>query len=316
MLAEPVPPSEETLAVSPFDDEDADVIVKSCDKHEFRLYKVILAKASQIFRDAFSLPQNPSASIGLDPPEVIDGLPVIYLEEDSRTLALLFRLCYPVEPPELASLDDVYPVLAAATKYAMDGIVTISRKAWPTVAAKEPLRAFAIACRMHWTEEARIAARCTLREPVWPLEPPLDPEFKAVSAETIVRLISYHRKCAAAAVRCLQNTEWSTRIFEQAVCLHCLGQSTLGSAQNLRLRDWYSKYIQQAKSVLVVQPAGCTLRRPAFFTTSVHSVFGSPPCEAPAHCLSKIDEVISLFAEEIESHIAQVRTSLPAIDAS
>ena len=102
--------------IPPFDDEDADVIVKSSDGDEFRLYKVILAKASHVFGSAFSIPQGTPPASTLDPPEVIDGLPAIYLTEDTRTLTLMFSLCYPMIPPVLDSLHDVYNLLEAAMK--------------------------------------------------------------------------------------------------------------------------------------------------------------------------------------------------------
>ncbi|KAI0255963.1 hypothetical protein BJV78DRAFT_1113987, partial [Lactifluus subvellereus] len=41
----------------PFDDADADIILRSSDQVNFHVYKVILSVASPFFKDMFSLPQ-------------------------------------------------------------------------------------------------------------------------------------------------------------------------------------------------------------------------------------------------------------------
>lgn len=70
---------------APFDDADADVILRSADGADFRLYKVILAKASPFFRGMFTLPDS-------HPP----GEPqVVTMTEDADTLSNLLRLRYP-----------------------------------------------------------------------------------------------------------------------------------------------------------------------------------------------------------------------------
>lgn len=301
-------PSEtQSPVVHPFDDEDADVVVVSCDKRQFRVYKTILGKASPVFRDMSNLPQaqrtTPSAG---NPREMIDGLPVINLTEDGRTLELLFTLCYPLENPTLDSLDDVYRVLEASGKYLMDTIASIVRKAWPAAASRDPLRAFAIACTKRWEQEARIAARLALSHAVWPLEPPLGHDFREVSADTIVRLESYHRKCGAAANGCVTNPTWTSHIFDATSCAHCGGQVTMGTAQSLMLSDWYSKYTQQAAVALSLQPAGSTVSADDFVSRSISTTYGSLPCEASSHVMEKIKQVVTLFAEEIDKVVANV----------
>ena len=81
----------------PFDDADADVIFRSSDGVEFRLYKNAIAKASPVFRDMFTLPDGPALTTE---PQVVP------LTEDADTLERLFRLCYPVERPRFASLEE------------------------------------------------------------------------------------------------------------------------------------------------------------------------------------------------------------------
>lgn len=69
-------------ARTPFDDADADVILRSCDGVDFRLYKNVIAKASTVFREMFSLPK---------PPDTPTTLRAFILPENADTLERLFR---------------------------------------------------------------------------------------------------------------------------------------------------------------------------------------------------------------------------------
>ncbi|KAF8273062.1 hypothetical protein EI94DRAFT_1564704 [Lactarius quietus] len=41
----------------PFDDADADIILRSSDQVDFHVYRVLLSKSSPFFKSIFSLPQ-------------------------------------------------------------------------------------------------------------------------------------------------------------------------------------------------------------------------------------------------------------------
>ncbi|KAI0069763.1 hypothetical protein K474DRAFT_1609097 [Panus rudis PR-1116 ss-1] len=51
-----------TVAEAPFDDVDADVVLRSCDCIDFLVSKVILKVVSPFFTDMFALPQPVSDS--------------------------------------------------------------------------------------------------------------------------------------------------------------------------------------------------------------------------------------------------------------
>ncbi|KAH9022443.1 hypothetical protein EDB84DRAFT_495727 [Lactarius hengduanensis] len=53
----------------PFAPTDANIIIRSSDKVNFRVHKSLLAMSSPFFRDLLSLPQPPDG-------ELVDGLPV------------------------------------------------------------------------------------------------------------------------------------------------------------------------------------------------------------------------------------------------
>lgn len=72
-----------------FDVPDANLIIRSSDSVDFRVHKPVLAMASSVFKDLFSLPQ-PSDS------KSDDDFPVVNLPEDSELLHCLLSIIYPV----------------------------------------------------------------------------------------------------------------------------------------------------------------------------------------------------------------------------
>jgi len=74
-----------TNASSPFDGPDADVILRSADKVDFRVFKMFIAFVSPIFKDIFALPRaSKGKSAGED--AMKDHLPIIQMTENSRTI--------------------------------------------------------------------------------------------------------------------------------------------------------------------------------------------------------------------------------------
>jgi hypothetical protein len=80
----PITSPPETLDAS-----DTNLIIRSSDLVNFRVRKSVLATASPFFKDLLSLPQ-PSDS------EIVDGLPVVQMSEDSELLNSLVCNLYPV----------------------------------------------------------------------------------------------------------------------------------------------------------------------------------------------------------------------------
>ncbi|CAL1706772.1 unnamed protein product [Somion occarium] len=275
----------------PFDDDDADVIIQSSDSVHFKMYKVILGKASPIFKDIFCLPQSPPSE--RSPDDFFHGLPTVKVSEDSHTLLLLFTFCYPMEDPVLASIDDVRSVLEGAQKYQMDAIA----------------KPFAVACRMGWEDDARVAARLTLGEAFWPLEPPLPVEFRYVSSENLLRLISYHRKCAAVACQLADDYPWANQLMNSLACQHC-DKLYKGSTQATGLADWLRVFLSSAKSVLVTRPSSSAVTSGTFAWETMRKSYGCPPCDLPMHVVYKIHTVVELFGKELDSRIALVTLQL------
>ncbi|KAI1795627.1 hypothetical protein LXA43DRAFT_856902, partial [Ganoderma leucocontextum] len=186
-----------------FNDADADIIFRSSDDVDFRLYKVILAKASPVLRTMLDLPQ-PSSHTSSTP----DQPHVVKLSEDAKTLENVFRLCYPVEHPTVTSLDDVHPILEAARKYDMACVAANLRCVITPFLSKEPLRVYAIAYMLQMEDVAGEAAGLFLEMPQFHIPSPVPPEFSSLPCLAMYAVHVYRQKCADAALRALADQEW------------------------------------------------------------------------------------------------------------
>lgn len=97
----------------PFIRDSADVILRSSERDDFRVHKLILSEASNVFEGMFSLPQSSDTSDRQTPGSTsVSGervsedqqRAVVDMPESSRTLDLLLRYCYPMSRPELTDL--------------------------------------------------------------------------------------------------------------------------------------------------------------------------------------------------------------------
>lgn len=204
-LSDPDPP---VGASPPFDHAKADVILRSSDGIDFRVFKLFLSLASQFFETLFGLPQ-PAEGTSTDI-EIKDGLHVIPVSEDSRTLDSLLRFCYPctlAEDPTLEDFREVVDVLEAARKYSLDGIERAICKALfkPKILEVNSLRCFAIACRTRMQDECVLAAKYTLREP---LVPKWFEEIELITSTEFLSLLTYHRKCSNALLMLNDDLSW------------------------------------------------------------------------------------------------------------
>lgn len=196
---EPIQPI--TEASAPFDDTDADVILRSSDNVDFRVYKVFLSVGSPFFKDMFSLPQAATSAADKSS-ETKDGLPVVQMSETAVILRMLLCMCYPmgaVEQPALDKLEEVDLLLDATMKYSVERVEKRVREALisPKCMRGNEARAFAIACRHRLDAEAKAAARAALEVPM--LEMESGPELDFLSAARFFRLIKYHANCVKAA---------------------------------------------------------------------------------------------------------------------
>ncbi|KDQ63937.1 hypothetical protein JAAARDRAFT_201414 [Jaapia argillacea MUCL 33604] len=190
------------LGPPPFDVEDADVVLRSSDHVDFRVYKLILSLASPFFKTLFTIPQPRSEGAGTAGvlADRMDDVPVVPISETAPTLDAVLRLVYPIEDAVLDTLTHIRPVLAAAIKYELEEatIVLAGRLLALSAGGSTPIGVFATLCHHRLGEEARVAAKYCLREPFADLlnQMTLPDIYLTSAAPSYLRLLQYHSRCS------------------------------------------------------------------------------------------------------------------------
>ncbi|KZT58385.1 hypothetical protein CALCODRAFT_412893, partial [Calocera cornea HHB12733] len=130
---------------TPFRNPKADLVVKSSDGVEFRVFKTFLSEGSVVFANMFDHPQ-PSNS---DPSEPVPW------PEPAAVIDRLLQYIYPVIKPILISLDEVMCLIRAAEKWQIE--VATSMLKQDLIATRfllvSPLRIYSFACEMGYEAE-------------------------------------------------------------------------------------------------------------------------------------------------------------------
>ncbi|KAF8119648.1 hypothetical protein EV363DRAFT_1381214 [Boletus edulis] len=194
-------------AAAPFDHGKADIILRSSDNIDFRVIKLFLSLASSSLETLLHIPQSTEAS---NDREIKDGLAVIRMQENNKTLDTLLRFCYPctlAEDPKLKVAEDLVEVLEASRKYSLD---TIERKVHRALSnhetlKAEPLRCFAIARRGRAHKETLLAAKYKLTQP---LIPSWFQGIGLITATDLLALLTYHQKCGDTVYALKNDLSW------------------------------------------------------------------------------------------------------------
>lgn len=169
----------------PFDDSDADLILRSTPlagnrgiATDFRVHKLFLIKASPIFESLLDKTSSPGPS-NLPGGDVAsdlgirhdnrDDLPVLCLTEDHDTLHRLLSAIYPTDVVYPQTLEDMMKTYAAARRYTMSSALALIRthcnRVAPIVTTENAFRAYLFAFNEGLKEEALEAAQLTLSQP-------------------------------------------------------------------------------------------------------------------------------------------------------
>ncbi|KAH9965367.1 hypothetical protein BC827DRAFT_852301 [Russula dissimulans] len=168
---------------SPFDDSDADLILRSKpsqptrqNRHavvtQFRVHKFFLSKASPVFKRLLSETRHPNTDIelGITRDKYTD-LPVLCLPEDRDTLHSLLTFIYPTDVAQPRTLESMMKTCAAAKKYDMPSASAQFRampydtRVAPVRTTQDAFRTFALAFDEGLTDEAFEAALGMLSSP-------------------------------------------------------------------------------------------------------------------------------------------------------
>jgi hypothetical protein len=314
---------------APFDDADADFILRTSDGVDFRVYKLLLSLASSVFKDMFSLPAPSNGSN-----DTVDGRPVVELTETSTTIHDLLMSCYPVAqtggPPTMTSISQVGNLLEAARKYDMPGIEKAAVQALmkPDFIKREPLRVYAIACRQKNEAVARQAAAQLLRHGL--LQEEYSPELETVDGGSLYCVLQYHKRCIDAAVDAAVDHTW---IRNGSPFYIFLGDRHLDHEDNdtmttirtprsnkykngyelrVNVHEWWLKFMEASAVALRNSPSGQTIRDSDAVAEAFASVNECTHCrsrKANQHLRSFIDD----FANEVDRRMSEVRYATESI---
>jgi hypothetical protein len=177
-----------------FQDDGADIILRSSDDIDFHFYKSILSLVSTVFSDMFALSKSSSAVAAEDR---------VTMAEDSKSLALILTWCHPklMGLCKVDDLEEVTSVLLSAEKYVMDPIrehIQYTLMNSQKELGLDPVRIYYIAYRFKFEGRARLAAQRTLAQHGLTLYKAC-PEMELISGLALSRLLQYHAACCTTA---------------------------------------------------------------------------------------------------------------------
>lgn len=168
---------------------DGDVILRAThgtESRDFRVHKVFLSFSSPVFKDMFSIPQPSSAAS--------NGADIVDITDPPRALELVLRFVYPsATSPVIDDLTTLSEALVLADKYDIEVARSRLRPSFREFATTEPLRAYAIACRLGLEDEMKIVSSHTTSIHL-PGLAKLPDEFKFIPATEYHRLILLHSR--------------------------------------------------------------------------------------------------------------------------
>lgn len=310
------PAAEIRDAPQPFDDTDADIILRTGDLVDFRVYKTLLSIASPFFKAMFSLPQCPEAD-EIQDDETRHGLRVVPVPEDSSTLTTILLACYPRSMGRITDLKILQSSLRAAHKYEMSIFDDIDEAMIADAVQINPLAVYATACRLQMQIIADIAARAILKQPS-SINQRTD-ELHDITAMQYYNLLQYHRDCGAASFEACCRNDWipylQDIVRENPPYSHCAlcWKNPLGGRKYAP--PWLWEYLARVQSAVSEQPCGDAALQPSRL-----SILVTAPCNHNEYSrsVSGLVSVSRALANEIDRVTREVpfcvlHSSIPTV---
>ncbi|TFY54463.1 hypothetical protein EVJ58_g8850 [Rhodofomes roseus] len=303
------------VASSPFDNPDADMVVRSSDHVEFYVHKAILKEASSVFADMTSLPTTPDTDSH-----------VAQVTESSVGWDIILRICYPMPSTNPIVPDQYWPLLEAAKKYDMACVreAVVREMTTPRVLAQETLRVYMLACSYGYEDVARVAAKASLSQTMLHGPGNYVPELRCVTSAAYFNLLQYREKCVSAAVSLAEDRNLFLRDGWRAEkirgwTLRSVGTNdhhpdcmVAGTAYNLPrnhiallFRRVLDDYMARSTEKLKSHPRGDTLLDPVFIAATVQAASLCNACRKDSHP-SDIVRFIKFHAAEVNAAIERV----------
>ncbi|KAF8265284.1 hypothetical protein EI94DRAFT_1663845 [Lactarius quietus] len=287
------------------------VILRSSDNVDFFVLKPILAQVSSVFKDMFELPDAAPEVPPLEGDSQRHGLPLIHLTENSSTLHIVLRLCYPVENPDLSDLEDIRRLLEARRKYMIEVFDDTIKDALFRVAESRPDSVFALASRYGLGDVANVAAKHMLSFPQADMFP--KSELKDITATQYHRLLQYRQECSRRATTEPQlmwfNSLSSSYPPAPMTSASCRAQFHFyfvsASPRSLWVPHWWTSYLHKALQLLEDRPRGRTVISTELLERFNQQTVFCLDCQEEGKAALK--KFSSALAQEVEKVIAQVQ---------
>ena len=190
------PTPDEVAETIQLDFPGSDIVLRSCDSHNFHVLKFYIALSSPVLREII---RNVSSTSDIARAEEPEPLPVIELPESGAILHSLLTLIFPILPVLPSATDKVIELLAVAQKYQMDSVLSHvrgiigARNDPPFIRPESAFHIYFLAQRQGLHQEALQAARVTLRLPPMVIEDLGDKlEASDVTGACLYELWKYH----------------------------------------------------------------------------------------------------------------------------
>jgi len=298
-------------ATSPFDSADADIILRTSDDVDFRVFRTILSLGSPVFKDMLSLPQPPSSNPA--------DLPVIPISETSTAIEPVLLCCYPSPPPPLDDLHDVRMVLEVSRKYDIScsfqhaaGQLTSER-----LVTTYPIGVYCIACHFGIESAARAAALKSLNIRSLGRPSPDVEEMELITGPMYHRLLTYHFECgkAAANITDRNNFQWiiDMKYRLPEYCSLCrpsnqpyTGLTALPVSSPLRPK-WFWDMLSGIANELKERPAPETVTESRHFKAVAKNMNPCSTCISAAITSGLIWDLHDAFVKKVGVEVEKVR---------
>ncbi|KAI0084878.1 hypothetical protein BDY19DRAFT_471219 [Irpex rosettiformis] len=288
-----------------FDDKDADLIIRTNDNKELRVFKLLLRKASPVFEEMFLTSDNLE--------DKRDTVPSVDVTEGSLTMTSVLQLCYPLPDPTFYEINEATFINAVCDKYKMEAaqirlLGIVCRTFTPT----EPFLVYGVACQFRARrDEARQAAFQCLSIPLDDIINSDHPIARNISMPAFKNLIQYYGKCRMAAGKALSDLSWFSgyscwqrcRLGDTSTTSECPFGACLQYAQNrYSTRQWFLDIVNPLKQYLLHQatPTALQLSDHVRFPKNLPCRFCQTELAGDLHCF------LNLLQSEIERRVKEV----------
>lgn len=315
----------------PFDYKDADLILRSSDGVDFYVHRIVLALASQFFREfPFEIHTNNSA-------EHDAGLALVPLfGDDSGRVQTLLELAYHGNVSSLLSPADAPLVLEVGAKYAFSEDRLNNAIKHLSIPTKSPLYGYALGCEYMVPDLALASARLLLKETSPFLSHDASPhvEFASVRYSVLTdqqkdepsalltrgdieTFVQYRQHCLSAALAAFPE---ALRVFlselppsHTVLCYFCVSSDAASRFPTWNARTgslisampWTLDYLEDARTALNNTPHEDSLGNPDIVGTACARASHCDRCRPNASI--NIIRMASVLSTKVKDAIDQVR---------